>query len=283
MPLDKKIEIIKSWLYLFKNTIKYYQNTMQYQCSYSDIEKGICYFLTTNANQKFTPNEILTGLLTEKICTTLNSKYLDTSYIFEFEEKCYNASKLFSKLKKSGNYYSFSTKAPIDLEIVKAIALSPSDYPTISFDSIYAEGETILHILCANGLYEYINTISESFNINPHMKNESGQTLFDVIPNTQEGYQTFKCLFNSFLTQEVVRTESRLNAVKESNMALTKKNGELALINSEMLLTNRKLVVQNATILRDSVMIRSRAGIVSWLQTVLIAILISYILYDKFI
>lgn len=258
---------------------------MQYQCSYSDIEKGICYFLTANPNQKFTSNEILTRMLTNKICPELNSKVNNNSYKLEFDEKCSNASRLFSKVKRSGNYYSFSTENPIDLEIVKAIALSPSDYPTISFDSVYAEGETILHILCLNGLYHYVETISQSFNINPHMKNEAGQTLFDVIPSTHDGHQTFKTLFNIFLTQEVVRTESRLNAVKESNMALTKKNGELATINSEMLLTNRKLVGQNDSLVQTFSKLKNETTSLrntSLFKTVLIMALVAYICYDKF-
>lgn len=257
---------------------------MQYQCSYSDIEKGICYFLTTNSNQKFSSSEILTRMLTDKICPELNSRVNNIQYKLEFDEKCNNASRLFSKIKRTGNYYSFSTENPIDLEIVKAIALSPSDYPTISFDSVYAEGETILHILCLNGLYHYIDTVSQSFQINPHMKNEAGQTLFDVVPSTQDGHQTFKTLFNIFLTQEVVRTESRLNTVKESNMALTKKNGELATINSEMLLTNRKLVTQNEAILKECVTLRSTsrsARLMSFFKTVFIVALVSYICYDK--
>lgn len=257
---------------------------MQYQCSYGDIEKGICYFLTTNANQKFTSNEILSGILTEKICPELNSRVHNTQYKFEFNEKCNDASRLFSKIKRSGDYYSFSTKTPIDLEIVRAIALSPSDYPTISFDSVYAEGETILHILCSNGLYNHVDVISQSFNINPHMKNEAGQTLFDVIPFTEDGHQTFKTLFNIFLTQEIVRTESRLNAVKESNMALTKKNRELATINSEMLLTNRTLVLHNETHVLECMTLRSTLRsikLMSFLKAVFIVILMSYICYEK--
>jgi hypothetical protein len=258
---------------------------MQYQCSYSDIEKGICYFLTTNPNQKFTASEILNMMIAEKICPELNSKVYNSVYGLEFEDKCNNASKLFTKIKKMGSYYSFSTENPIDLEVVKAIVLSPSDYPTVSFDSTYAEGETVLHILCKNGLHQYVSTVAQSFNIDPHMRNEAGQTLFDVIPPTQDGHQTFKVLFNIFLTQEVVRTEAKLSAVKESNMALTKKNGELATINSEMLLTNRTLVIQNDTLVKSFAKTKGEISSlrkISLLKTILIVALVAYICYDKF-
>lgn len=260
---------------------------MQYKCSYDDIEKGICYFLTTKINQKFTSSEILTNIVNEKICPEINSKFFGRSFGFvtEFEDKCDNALKLFPKIKKFGTYYSFSTENPINIELIKAIVTRPSDYPTVGFDTVYAEGQTILHILCSNGLYKYVDTISQSYNINPHMRNEGGQTLFDVIPLTSDGHETFKTLFNIFLTQEVVRTESRLNTIKESNMALTKKNGELVLINSEMLLTNRTLVTQNETLIQSVEKLKSESksfAFNSFLKSFFIAILIAYICYDKF-
>lgn len=217
----------------------------QFQCTYADIEKGICYFLTTRKNQAFTSDEIFASLLTEKICPELNSKQYSVDFSDEFISKCNNASLKFSKIKRLGQYYVFSTENQIDLNLVKDIVDNPQNYPTVTFDSIYAEGETILHILCANGLSDKLYTISQSFNIDPHLKNENGQTLFDVVPNTKEGHQTYKVLFNIFLSQEIARNETKLNVVKESNANLTKKNGELANVNSEMMLTNRKLVSQN--------------------------------------
>lgn len=236
---------------------------MEYQCSYDDIEKGICYFLTINKGQKFTSEQILNKLLEKKICLELDSSSESKS---EFENKCDNASKIFSKIKKIGNYYLFIEKH-LDIEIIKNIALFPSDYPTISFDSILPEGDTILHVLCANGCYDCINNVSKSISIDPTIKNENGKTLYDVIPFTQNGYQTFKTLFD-ILSKQIVKTETLLKSTRELNMSLTSKN--INLLNSEMSY-KQKMSLQSKLKFTSNML---------FFQTILCVVLLSYIAYN---
>lgn len=256
----------------------------QYQVSYSEIEKGICYYLTTTANKGFTSIEILNNMLSENICPELNSKIFMAGFKLEFQNKCNDTSKKFPKIKKNGDYYTFSTEKPIDLELIKEIASSPLNYPTVEFDKTYADGQTILHILSANGLYQYIEIVSNFAVIDPHMKNDNGQTLFDVIPSTPNGHQTFKTLFNIFLTQEHKRTEFKLKSMKEDNANLMKKNEELISINFEMLLTNKKLIEENERFSKEITDLKSILKCKNWsslFETSLIVLLLAYIIYNN--
>jgi hypothetical protein len=227
----------------------------QYQCSYSEIEKGICYFLSVRKNQRFTSDEILTGMLDEKICPELNPKIYMSSFHVDFENKCNNAAKVIEKVKHIGSYYTFSTDNLVDMELIKRIVASPSDYPTVTFDSIYADGQTILHIICSMGQYQLLETIANAYTVNVHLRNEHGQTLFDVVPETADGHKMFKVLFNIFLIQERVRTESQISTVKDANLRLADsnsrladKNNELIRVNTEMLKTNKDLVSKNLAV-----------------------------------
>lgn len=255
----------------------------QYQVPYAEIEKGICYFLTTKTDKGFTANEILAGILKENICPELNSKINRFGFNTEFSEHVENTSMTLSKIKRIGNQYMFSTKT-INLDDVKAIILQPSDYPSVSFDGIYADGQTILHILCINGLYQYIEIVSQVISIDPHMRNEAGQTLFDVVPQTGDGHQTFRTLFNIFLTQDMLRTESKMKLVNDSNSALTKKNGELVLVNSELLITNKKVMSQNDALMKELVKYKQNIkskNTYSFFKSVFIVILFAYIIYQN--
>jgi hypothetical protein len=227
----------------------------QYQCSYSEIEKGICYFLSVRKNQRFRSDEILTGMLDEKICPELNSKVYMSSFHLDFENKCNNTAKLVEKVKHIGSYYTFSTDNLVDMELIKNIISSPSDYPTITFDAIFADGQTILHIICLSCQYQLLETIADTYTVNVHLRNECGQTLFDVVPETASGHKMFKVLFNIFLNQEHIRTESELSNVKEANYKLADKNtemfktnNELTRVNTEMFKTNKDLVSKNLTL-----------------------------------
>lgn len=243
---------------------------MQYQCTYNEIEKGICYALTTKPNTKFTSSEILNIIIENKICPELCNKYHTREFQTEFEEKCNNASKKSQKLKKNGNCYYFSTKDPIDIEFLKTVVMSPNNYPTIKFDSDYEEGETILHILCSNGLHEYVKKISELINIDPRMKNSLGQTLFDVVPFTINGHQTFKTLFNIFLTQELNKNELNLSQIKKTNVELLKTNKNIEMEKTQIL-DNLKEVKYNLNYYK----------FYSFLQLTIIFVLLSYIIHQS--
>ena len=221
---------------------------MQYTCDYKDIEKGICYFLTTHPDERFRPSEILNGLIKENICPELNSLVSTFEFELEFDSKCLNSSKIFSKIKHSGSCYLFSTKNLIDLEQLKTSAMSPQDYTLSFFTTIYEEGETILHILCKNALYKHIENISKFHNIDPHLKNDYYQSLFEVIPLSHDGNKTFQVLLNIFLTQSEKQLQSKLELINELNLKFEKCNEQNKFLKQQvknLSESNDKFITQN--------------------------------------
>jgi len=199
---------------------------MNYQCTYSDIEKGICFFLSTKPNIFFTSGEILNNLIDMNICSDLKNKINLLCFEMEFENKCKNVLKQFPKIKNVDDKYVFSTEKIIDLEHIKKCISSPDEIVNLNFTSIYANGQTILHILCKNALYKYIDIVSKVVEINPHMKNDFNETLFEVIPFSTDGHETFKVLFNIFVT-DLSTKNSIIEKLADKNTYLSEKNKEL--------------------------------------------------------
>lgn len=250
---------------------------MQYQCSYDDIEKGICYFLSTNPDKAFTSKEIMKSMLDEKICSGL-VYYVDDNFDAVFEAKCKNASKSFPKIKIIKNTFVFSTSNTINLESIKHIALNSHDFPEISFNDIYMEGQTFFHILASNALHEHLLHLSQNVTIDPHIKNDANQTLFDVIPLSQEGHATFKVLFNIFLSQHT----QQLKTMKEMNKLMTKTNDSLEVQLYEVSREKSQFEKKNKDLTREYdkvLMLLSEKDQKILFRTIIIAILFVFVVF----
>ncbi len=131
----------------------------------------------------------------------------------------------------SGNMYAYNlcNVPKFNMKQIEDVVANPQKYPEIKFDTIYEHGQTILHILCIENRQDLLEKIGSSFNINFFAKNESDQTLFDVISvKTDISSQLlYKMLLKLMTDQMREIKDSGLSSIKTKNTLLQEQNNKL--------------------------------------------------------
>lgn len=199
---------------------------------YSKLEDAIVFFFTLHKEEQFTKEQLFDGLIANNICPELSSKYIvQGNFWNDFTAKCESTVVKFDNIHKNGLYYYYekSHTHKSDVKTIRKFLEDPSSYVDITLGAPYANGQSILHILCIMCEHELLDGLCKLYVVDLHTKNESGQTLFDVIPNTTEGFKTFKVLLGVFLTQETIRHEVQNTLLKTTNTSLLEKNKAMRL------------------------------------------------------
>lgn len=181
---------------------------MQY--SIDQVDKAIYYYLTLHKDDAISTHKIFDALCKEDICPDLKNyankdinKIIFTTECHIIEHKYDDIYKL---LKGNTLYLVFTSKSKQDavlkhsslddlqepvekpLSIINYM-LTRNDWPTnYSFTEKYNETDSILHIVCKEGVRQLLKQLLQNFNVNINSVNSLGQTLKDVLPRNDNGF-----------------------------------------------------------------------------------------------
>jgi len=203
-------------------------NKMEYE--YSDLKKAIYYFLTIHPNQKFTTTELYDGLKKEKICKDLEIYELSNpqSTWTHFIKSCrdmYAGYKNVTYNSSTDSYIIRAETSKYNMPEIENMIKYPQLYPDVRYDSLYTDGQTLLHILCSEGKNDLLEEIARSFHIDLSTKNQHGQSLVDVIPKTND--DTARMLLRITMSQMREISDGRILELKKLNTELQNANNKL--------------------------------------------------------
>ncbi len=173
--------------------------------SYTDLSKAIYYVLSLHPNKEMTIDDIYYELVKENACVDFTENNQQNSHIhnLHFHKSCYKMMSTYKNVNYNNikNTYVIATtkKSKYNIDEIKNIILHNQSYQYAKYDDIYENGQTIVHILCIEGMHELLEHILSSNKINLLVENNFGQSLFDVVSINDN--ETMKILLRSSTRQ----------------------------------------------------------------------------------
>lgn len=213
--------------------------------TYDQLADGIYYFLSLYPNEQFTKEELLQGLEKDKICPEYFNTSITRNRSSYFDKCCADVSNNYKNVYYDGDRYSLiKMSSKYNFKQIENIINNPDMYPDVTFDKIYENGQTLLHIVCSENRFDLLEKIGKLYAIDFYTKNESGQFLYDVISNTNSGVLTMRTLVKLLTNQMKETHDGMLIEIKKLNTFLQKKNNEMYYLNNTLMDKNKDLTTK---------------------------------------
>jgi hypothetical protein len=184
------------------------------------IDDAIYYYLTCNNGKLFTSTQIYNGICNEKICVDLTKDFNKEANKLKFMNACHSLDSKYEDVTKRMTNgvltLGFNCKTAIGLsepEIFNTMFSCDDWSQSLGYgiDTFYDGNDTVIHLVCRRGNKRVLSKIMKTFEIDPHMKNNEGKTLIDVLPKDENGMAMLMDLMNCIKEKEVLALKTQLN------------------------------------------------------------------------